>query len=388
VAAVESAVAADGAARVIVLMRAPVKLEAGLSASAVQAQRAAIATSLDGLEETLTGTGSKKLNELEVVPSAVYEVTDAGLDALLADPDVASVTLDGQVSAELATSTGVIDSDLLNTAGVLGNNFEGATTGAYQVAIIDSGVDGQHNAFTGRIVRQACFVTDSSCPGGTNASVGAPSGEECTHSTDCDHGTHVGGIAAGSFFTGGHEGVARGAGIVAVKVAQDNPSSARWTAFFSAIDSGLQHIINLKNSTNPNLVSVNLSIGTGTTFTNGTRPATRSIRPPTSCSVNCRRWASPSSWRPATTAATPRCPSPVAFPMPSRSLPPTTRTCRRASRTPTRDCAGVGAGRQHRRADPDRRQPWVQGRHVDGDPRMSPVHSRCCGNVSMEMVCR
>ena len=110
VAAVESAVAADGAARVIVLMRAPVKLEAGLSASAVQAQRAAIATSLDGLEETLTGTGSKKLNELEVVPSAVYEVTDAGLDALLADPDVASVTLDGQVSAELATSTGVIDS--------------------------------------------------------------------------------------------------------------------------------------------------------------------------------------------------------------------------------------------------------------------------------------
>ncbi|MGS0687805.1 S8 family serine peptidase [Nakamurella sp. GG22] len=280
VAAVESAVAADGAARVIVLMRAPVQLEAGLSASEVGAQRAAIATSLDGLEDTLAGTGSKKLSELEVVPSAVYQVTDAGLEALLADPDVASVTLDGQVSAELATSTGVIDSDLLNAAGVLGNNFDGSSTGAYQVAIMDSGVDGQHNAFAGRIVRQACFVTDSSCPGGTNSSVGAPSGEECTHSNDCDHGTHVGGIAAGSFFAGGHEGVARGAGIVAVKVAQDNPASARWTAFFSSIDNGLQHLINLKNTTNPNLVSVNLSIGTDAVFT-ADNPACNAVDPTT-----------------------------------------------------------------------------------------------------------
>ena len=91
--------------------------------------------------------------------------------------------------------------------------------------------------------RQACYVTDSSCLGGVNASTAAGSGDECTHSTDCDHGTHVGGIAAGSTFTGGHEGVARGAGIVAIKVAQDNPTTSRWTAFFSSIDSALSRVL-------------------------------------------------------------------------------------------------------------------------------------------------
>ncbi len=242
------------------MMREATRLEGDLSASQIDAQHAAIAESLDGLQATLKGTGSSKLQELQSVPSAVYEVTEAGLDALLANPQVASVVLDGELHSQLDFSTAVIDSDLLNAAGVLGNGFEGSS-GRLDVAVIDSGVDSGHNAFTGRIVRQACFVTDSSCPGGTNSSTVAGSGEECGHSTDCDHGTHVAGIAAGSFYAGGHEGVARGAGIVAIKVAQDNPAGSRWHAFFSSIDAGLQHVLNLKNSTNPNLVAVNISIG-------------------------------------------------------------------------------------------------------------------------------
>ncbi len=222
-----NAIAEQGSARVIVHLRTETRLEADLSASQVDAQRADIADALDALAGTLAGTGSEKLFEFDVVPSAVYEIGEDGLDALLADPTVASVTLDGQVQGQLDSSTGVIDSDLLNTAGVLGDNFDGSATGAYQVAIIDSGVDGGHNAFAGRIVNQACFVGDFSCPGGTNAFIGAPGGEECTHSDDCDHGTHVGGIAAGAAYTDGHEGVARGARIVAIKVAQDSPTSNR-----------------------------------------------------------------------------------------------------------------------------------------------------------------
>jgi Ca2+-binding RTX toxin-like protein len=257
---VEEALAADGSARVIVTARAATKLEADLSSSQLDAQHDAVAASLEGLEATLAGTGSAKVQELQTVPSAVYELTQDGLDALLADPSVASVVLDAEVHSMLDFSTAVIDSDLLNAAGVLGNGSEGGS-GRLDVAIIDSGVDGGHNAFAGRIVRQACFVTDFSCPGGTNASTAAGSGEECTHSSDCDHGTHVAGIAAGSFYTGGHEGVARGAGIVAIKVAQDNPASSRWTAQWSSIDAALQHVLNLKNSTNPNIVAVNMSIG-------------------------------------------------------------------------------------------------------------------------------
>ena len=84
-----------------------------------------------------------------------------------------------------------------------------------------------------------------------NSSTAAGSGDECTHSTDCDHGTHVGGIAAGSTFTGGHEGVARGAGIVAIKVAQDNPSRPGWTAQFSSIDNALARVLTAQDRTEP-----------------------------------------------------------------------------------------------------------------------------------------
>jgi Ca2+-binding RTX toxin-like protein len=279
VAEVSSEIDAARTARVIVMTNAAQRLEVRLSDSAVKTQRSAIAASLDDLQATLAGTGSTKLHELQSVPSAVYRVTRSGLDALLADPDVVSVSLDGQVQSDLASSTQVIQSTQLNQAGVLGNNFEGSA-GQYQVAIIDSGVDNQHNAFTGRIVSQACFVTDSSCLGGTNSSTAPGSADECTHSTDCDHGTHVGGIAAGGFFTGGHEGVARGAGIVAIKVAQDDPNSTRWTAFFSSIDSALQRVLTLHSSTNPRIVSVNLSIGTSTTFLPGD-PACNNVDPTT-----------------------------------------------------------------------------------------------------------
>ena len=73
----------------------------------------------------------------------------------------------------------MIQSTQLNAAGVLGNGFDGGA-GQFQVAIIDSGVDNQHNAFTGRIVAQACSVTDNSCLGGTNFTTAAGSGDECT----------------------------------------------------------------------------------------------------------------------------------------------------------------------------------------------------------------
>ncbi|MCR6689670.1 S8 family serine peptidase [Cellulomonas sp.] len=269
VAAVRARIARDGEARVTVTAAGSLRRDLGRTAASLSAQHELTDQAQAGLGATLRGTGARLEGLDPLLPAGVWTITREGLDALLADARVGSVSLDGHAEADLASSTGVIDSDLLNAAGMLGNDFDGATGGAYQVAVIDSGVDGGHAAFTGRIVSQACYVTDSSCPGGTNASTAVGSGEECTHSTDCDHGTHVASIAAGQSFTGGHEGVARGAGIVAVKVAQDNPSSARWTAQFSSINNALARVWTLKTSTNPKIVSVNLSIGTDTVFAPG-----------------------------------------------------------------------------------------------------------------------
>ncbi len=275
--AVREALADSDRVGVIVMTDARQRSEAGLAAEQVRAQRAAIADSLDELDEALAGTGSRVVSTLESVPSAAYSITEDGLDALLDNPDVVSIVLDGEASSMLDSSTGVIDSDLLNAAGVRGNGFEGGQ-GRYAVSIIDSGVDGGHNAFAGKIVAQGCWVTDSSCLGGVNATTAVGSGEECTHSSDCDHGTHVAGIAAGSLYTGGHEGVADGAQLVALKVAQDNPTSTRWTAQFSSINSALQHTLNLRNGALPRLAAVNMSIGTSTTYAAGD-PACNAVNP-------------------------------------------------------------------------------------------------------------
>ena len=166
----------------------------------------------------------------------------------------------------------MIQSTQLNAAGVLGNGFDGGA-GQFQVAILDSGVDNQHNAFTGRIVAQACSVTDNSCPGGTNFTTAAGSADECTHSTDCwpRHPRRQASRPA-AFFTGGHEGVARGRASSRSRWLRTIPASARWTAQFSAIDTALQHVLNLRNGAFPRLASVNLSIGTNTVFTPAQAP--------------------------------------------------------------------------------------------------------------------
>ncbi|MGH3505721.1 MAG: S8 family serine peptidase, partial [Nocardioidaceae bacterium] len=265
-ATLRAAVRHDGSARVIVTMHQRLTVEAELTRSQVNAQRAAIAERVSSVSRALAGTDSRIIREFTVVPSAVAVVDQAGLEALLADPRVAAVTLDREAPMALDVSTGVIDSDLLNTAGVLGNNFEGSTGGAYEVAILDSGVDNQHSAFSGRIVAQACFSATSWCPNGGTSMFGGAAGDNCNFSTQCDHGTHVGGIAAGTSYTGGHEGVARSARIVAVQIGhrslscQPGEPSPCWRYFFSDLDLALQHVLNLRNG-GRNIAAINLSLG-------------------------------------------------------------------------------------------------------------------------------
>jgi Ca2+-binding RTX toxin-like protein len=280
--ALRAAVANGKTARVIVMTRLQTASEAEMSASEVDAQRAQIAQSLDSLAGSLAGSDAALVHELDVIPSAVYTVGESGLEALLANPDVASIVTDKQVQATLDVSTGIIDSDLLNAAGVLGDGFNGSPVNRYDVAILDSGVDNAngpgdgHDAFVGRIVSEACYSLGldgtangvGNCPNGGEVQTTAGAGDNCTHSTDCDHGTHVGGIAAGGFYTNGHEGVARGAGIVAINVASDS-GGPRWTAFFSDINLAMQRVLTLKAGARPDIVAINMSIGTAATFPDG-----------------------------------------------------------------------------------------------------------------------
>ena len=256
--AIRDAIAANGTARVNVTTRLPRGLSADAASPAAARQRAQIRDSLDLLRDGVRSTGSRELSRIRVYPFATYQLTQRGLEAMLADSNVTWLGLDGSADLSLDVSTGIIDSDLLNTAGTQGNGWSGSPVGAAQVVIIDSGVDNDHAAFAGRVVAEACFSAGADCPGGLTSSTAADSADSCTYAVQCDHGTHVASIAAGTSYTGGHEGVARGARIVAIQVGTD--AMPGWSANFSDINSALQFAINRKNG-GQNVVAVNMSLG-------------------------------------------------------------------------------------------------------------------------------
>lgn len=118
-------------------------------------------------------------------------VTVAEADELLKAGLVADIALDRLDHVALDTSTDMIGSRDLS-------NFTSLNGTGQAVVIIDTGVLSTHPAFEGRVVAQGCWAQDGTCPGNVTSSQSAGSGEPCTFSANCDHGTHVAGIAAGA----------------------------------------------------------------------------------------------------------------------------------------------------------------------------------------------
>ena len=102
----------------------------------------------------------------------------------------ASIQEDELSEPHLAQSTGLVESTEANSLGRHGAN--------QHVAVLDTGVDKAHSFLAGRVVSEACF-SDGDCPGGVSSSTAVGSGVPCTFAPgDCEHGTHVAGIAAGA----------------------------------------------------------------------------------------------------------------------------------------------------------------------------------------------
>ncbi|GAA3140925.1 hypothetical protein GCM10010466_34960 [Planomonospora alba] len=242
------------------------KLEEGLAGDSDGAR---VIVEVSAPAETAPVAGeARSLPDAEVVLQSpetsfiVVEATGESLAALAADPRVVSVRRDRTYSpaalASLSSGLQVIGADRAHAAGITG---EGQT-----IAIIDTGIDADHPALGGRVVRQACFSStdegsQSLCPNGLTEDVSADAETAaCVHEgvNLCDHGTHVAGIA---------HAVAPGADIVAVQVFSRSTDcwegeSACLTAYESSILRALEHVAGLK-ATVPGLVAVNLSLGGG-----------------------------------------------------------------------------------------------------------------------------
>ena len=253
---------AEGTVRAIVGLNVGFRPEGQLPPEQANAQRRGIETARNKVLERLAGAPHGVARAFETVPSVVLELSPAAIDRLRNVPQVASIVED-----ELAAPTLAESSPLVEAPGAWAAGFDGT---GQTVAVLDTGVDRAHSFFGGRVVEEACYSANSSCPNGSTTQTGAGAGVPCTYTSSCDHGTHVAGIAAGS--SASFSGVGRGAPIMAVQVfsrfddANCGGSAPCALSYNSDQIAGLERVYLLR--TTRSFASVNMSLGGGQFFSN------------------------------------------------------------------------------------------------------------------------
>jgi subtilisin len=257
----------EGSVRVIVRLRTDFAPEGSISRSEVAAQRTGIESTQAGLQAALQGTGYRTLREYDTVPYIALELSSQALQAVQSSPLVRDIRKDRLEKPALKESVALVQAPTMWANGYTGSG--------QVVAVLDSGVASTHPFLAGKVVEEACYTADrvagsGFCPNGTATQVGAGSAVPCTYApSQCDHGTHVAGIAAGrgSDFSG----VAKDANIMAVQVfskftgaavcgAPPRPDPCART-YQSDQLAGLERVYSLRTSRN--FSSVNMSLGGG-----------------------------------------------------------------------------------------------------------------------------
>lgn len=277
----------SGTTRVIVGVRAAFAPEGLMAATSITQQRNEIATTQSAVLNRVPTlkNKTKSTKRFETIPFMATEVDPAELEALVNLPEITSIEEDQLAAPTLAES-----SPLIGAATAWSSGYTGA---GQTIAILDTGVDKTHSFLTGKVVSEACYSSNyaphsatSVCPGAVTQSTAIdsalPYAGTCP-AGECDHGTHVAGIAAG--LGGGFSGVAKGASLIAIQVfsrfdsAASCGSAATPCARTYSSDQllGLERVYALRGSYN--IAAVNMSLGGGQYFDQATcdsaNPATK-----------------------------------------------------------------------------------------------------------------
>ena len=257
--------ARQGSIRVIAGLNVSLADEDGLSPAEAKNQAAQLSAMQDGVLGDLVGRKSGDgISRFSYVPYVALSLTPAQISRALGDGRIANLQEDVLFDAQGYNIVITNDKHVVKKKG-----FDGS---GQTIAILDTGIDEGLSDFSGRIVSEACFSTNSStsqsfCPGHAASSTAPGSGKNCTTAIKtCEHGTEMASAAAGD----GSEivGFAPGAGIISIQIFSKVTSGGKCTSsdpcaqsFQSDQVKGLEQVYTLRKSFN--IAAANLSIGHG-----------------------------------------------------------------------------------------------------------------------------
>ena len=226
-----------------------------------QARERSVASRQAAVLGRAQGLNVRDIKRFRFHPFIAMTVDATALGALLADPDVTSVSEDGIIFPTLVDTIALTRATNAWSEGFRGN---GQT-----VAILDTGVDTSHPFFSGKVVAEACFSNPvvgatSLCPSGQPQQIGAGAGINCPDiAIGCWHGTHVAGIAVGNYgqLSASSGGMAPGANVMPIQVFQRDcySGTCQLAAYYSDIMQGLEYVYSLRTSYT--IAAANLSLG-------------------------------------------------------------------------------------------------------------------------------
>jgi subtilisin family serine protease len=278
-----------GTVRVIVKLNGSLETDTRpTTPGAIQQHQVAITRLQDSTLGRLVAHHVSHVHRYKYLPYIVMEVDRGALIELQNDPHVVGIQEDIAVPPTLAESGPLINAPAVWDADVTGTGIA--------IAILDSGIDARHEFLDAdKIVAEACFSSTSAaqgassvCPDGSDWQIGPGAGVPCAlldpdgdgvndpGTSECDHGTHVAGIAAGVDSRLGFDGIARGANLIAVQVfsrfddrpqmnvtpcAANNKQSPCILSYTSDQLEALEHVLTLRDTWD--IAAVNMSLGGG-----------------------------------------------------------------------------------------------------------------------------
>lgn len=187
--------------------------DADLDERAQSDQRSRIAVMQESLLGEFAAGAREGAKRFRYSPHVALTVSPETLEYLLRSERVTSVEEDIAVKPMLSQSVPLINANKAWAAGYGGSGWT--------VAILDTGVQSNHPFLADKVAHEACFSTANSslgsqslCPNGADQQTGIGAAAPCA--TDCEHGTHVAGIATGA--SASLSGVAPNASVIAIQV--------------------------------------------------------------------------------------------------------------------------------------------------------------------------